>query len=285
MWLGKTSVVVGAIALVACTEPSKTSERKAASHVDRLAKLADEDVEELRRGMPHGAKGLGQIWEGKGDPHADPGSVRRALDRVRNDDRDLAIAKGTFFAVLDDKGIVLRSDQEPDQLAGKSLVGPFPAIEKVLAGEILELRGSMLEMAGTRAGGDEEWVIAAPVRDAASVVRGAYLSGWSLKRFAYHLEETLKHDLVTDALRAGESRTKQPLVYVFVFTGSKVYGAPVTPLLNAQTLEGLDLPGKTADQSVFRQQLVIADRGFGLAAARTPKMGKDVGVAVLRSEI
>jgi hypothetical protein len=285
MWLGRASVVVGAFVLVACTEPSKTSERKAVSHVERLAKLADEDVEELRRGMPHGAKGLGQIWEGKGDPHADPSSVRRALDRVRNENRDLEIAKGTFFAVTDDKAAVLRSDQEPDQLAGKSLVASFGAIEKVLAGEIVEVRGSMAEMAGARTGGDEEWVIAAPVRDAKSVVRGAYVSGWSLRRLAYHLEETLKHDLAADSLRAGESRTKQPLVYVFVFAGSKVYGAPVTPLLNSQTLEALDLLSKTDNGIAFHQQLEITGRGYGLAAARTPKMGKDVGVAVLRSEI
>src|SRR5947207_4899013 len=78
-----------------CSEPSKVSERKAMSHVERLAKLSDEDVEEVRRGLPRGAKALGQIWEGKGDPHADPSSVRRALEKVRNEDRDLEIAKST----------------------------------------------------------------------------------------------------------------------------------------------------------------------------------------------
>jgi hypothetical protein len=219
------------------------------AHVDRLAKLADDDVDELRRGMPRGAKALGPIWSGKADPHADPSSVRRALDRVRNEERDLEVSKGTFFAVTDDKGAILRSDQEPDQLAGKSLVAAYPGLVKVLAGETVELRGSMTEMAGARTGGDEQWVIAAPVRDAESAVRGVYASGWSLRRFAYHLEETLKHDLVEEALRAGESRTKQPLVYV------------------------------------FHQQLEITGRGFGLAARRSPKMGADVGVAVLRSEI
>jgi hypothetical protein len=285
MWLRGACALFAAFVLIACSEPSKTSERRAVSHVERLAKLADEDVEELRRGMPPGGKNLGQIWEGKGDPHADPGAVRRALDRVRSEERDLEIAKGTFFAVTDEKGIVLRSDQAPDQLAGKSLLASFPAIEKVLAGEVLEMRGTMAELAGARTGGDEQWVIAAPVRDAKAIVRGAYVSGWSFRRFAYHLEETLKHDLVAEALRAGESRTKQPLVYVFVFAGPKVYGAPVTPLLNSQTLEALDLVGKTDKGIAFHQQLEITGRGYGLAAARTPKMGRDVGVAVLRSEI
>src|SRR5258708_4662190 len=277
---------LGIAALAAgCPGSSKVSVRKAISHVERLAKLADDDVEEVRRGLPRGAKALGQIWEGKGDPHADPGSVRRALERVRNEDHDLEIAKSTFFALADDKGTVFRSDQEPDQLAGKSLVASYPALVKVLAGEPIEARGSMPETAGARAGSDEQWVASAPVRDGSGTVRGMYVSGWSLRRFAYHLEETLKHDLVMEALKAGDSRTKQPLVYVFVFADHKVYGAPVTPLVNAETLETLDLAGKTAGGVLFHQQIEITGRGFGLAAARANKMGTDVGVAVLRSEI
>ena len=285
MWTGRACLALALALATSCTEPSKISERQATLHAERLAKLSDDDVDEMRRGMPRGAKALGQIWEGKGDPHADTGSVRRALDRVRSDDRDLAVAKGTFFAIGDDKGIALRSDQDPDPFVGKSFVGSYPALAKVLAGEAVELRGSMPEAAGARSGDDEQWVIAAPVRDGQSVVRGMFVSGWSLRRFAYHLEEALKHDLVSEALKAGEARTKVPLIYVFVFAGPKVYGAPVTPLVNAQALEGLDLLGKTANDVVFHQQLEITGRGYGLAARRAPKMGPDVGVAVLRSEI
>jgi len=268
-----------------CSEPSKVSERKAIAHVERLAKLAEDDVDEVRRGLPRGAKALGQIWEGKGDPHADPGSVRRALEKVRNEDRDLEIAKSTFFALADDKGTVFRSDQEPDQLAGKSLVASYPALVNVLAGEPIEVRGSMPETAGARAGDDEQWVASAPVRDRSGTVRGMYVSGWSLRRFAYHLEETLKHDIVEDALKAGDTRTKVPLVYVFVFAGPKVYGAPVTPIVNSEFLQGLNLTAKTEAGGVFHQQLEITGRGYGLAARRAPKMGADIGVAVLRSEI
>jgi hypothetical protein len=268
-----------------CSESSKISERKAMAHVERVAKLSDDDVDEVRRGLPRGAKALGQIWEGKGDPHADPGSVRRALEKVRNEDHDLEIAKSTFFALADDKGTVFRSDQEPDQLAGKSLVASYPALVKVLAGEATEVRGSMPETAGARTGGDEQWVASAPVRDGSGMVRGMYVSGWSLRRFAYHLEETLKHDMVEDALKAGESRTKVPLVYVFVFAGPKVYGAPVTPIVNSEFLQGLDLAGKTDGGTVFHQQVEITGRTYGLAARRAPKMGADIGVAVLRSEL
>ncbi|HMI84489.1 MAG TPA: hypothetical protein VK550_10370 [Polyangiaceae bacterium] len=267
----------------ACTDSAKTSETKAVAHVERLAKLADEDVEEVRRGLPHGAKSLGTFWDGKKDL-VEPSQARRALESVRDEDRDLAMAKSTFFAFTDEKGIVLRSDQEPDLLAGKSLVASYPAMTKVLAGEAIETRGSMSETAGSRTGTDEQWVAAAPVRDGQGTVRGLYASGWSMRRFAYHLEEAIKHDLTTDALRAGDKHVKLPLVYVFVLAGAKVYGAPVTPLVNSETLEKLDLASKTTGDATFHQTIEITGRGFGLAARRATHMGADIGVVVLRSE-
>jgi hypothetical protein len=287
--MGRALASLGLAAVLAainagCTDSSKVSEGKAVAHVERLAKLADDDVEEVRRGLPHGAKSLGQYWNDKKDPLADPSQARRALDRARDDDRDLAIAKSTFFALTDDKGTVLRSDQEPDQMAGKSLVASYPDMNKVLAGESVETRGSMPETAGARAGGDEQWVAAAPVKDAEGKVRGIYASGWSMRRFAYHLEETIKHDMTSEALRAGDKHVKLPLVYVFVLAGSNVYGAPVTPLVNSETLQKLDLLSKTANDATYHQTIEITGRGFGLAARRAPRMGADVAVAILRSE-
>jgi len=131
---GRVGFLLGWLMIAACAEPSKVSERKAVVHVERLAKLAGDDVEELRRGMPRGAKALGPIWTGKSDPHADPGSVAAGSRPGAQRERDLEVSKGTFFAVTDDKGIALRSDQEPDQLAAKSFVVAYPGLTKVLAG-------------------------------------------------------------------------------------------------------------------------------------------------------
>jgi hypothetical protein len=287
MWRTKAALGISlfvSLSASACTDAAKVSEQKAVAQAERLAKLADDDVEELRRGLPLGAKGLGLAWDAQKSPLDDPSLARRALDRVRDENRDLAVAKSTFFAMTDDKGDVLRSDQEPDVMAGRSLVLSYPAMSKVLAGEALEMRGSMPEAAGARTGGDEQWVAAAPVRDAHGAVRGIYASGWSMRRFAYHLEETVKHEMTAEALRAGDKHVKLPLIYVFVLAGAKVYGAPVTPLVNAETLEKLDLAAKMTEGNVFHQTLEITGRGFGLAAKRAPKMGVDIGVAVLRSE-
>ena len=254
-----TVMVLASLGIAGCNESSKVSERKASAHAERLSKLVDDDVEEVRRGLPRGAKALGKIWEGHADPHADPGSVRRALDRVRSEDRDLEVCKSTFFAITDDKGMVLRSDQEPEQLAGKNLLAAFPTLIKVLSGEGVEAVGAIPELAGARTGSDVQWLAAAPVRDVSGVVRGIYVSGWSLRRFAFHLEETLRHELIEEALKAGESRMKLPLIYVFAFLEDKAYGAPVTPIVNTDAIEALDVGAKT-EAGVFHRFIEITGR-------------------------
>jgi hypothetical protein len=170
-------------------------------------------------------------------------------------------------------------------MAGKSVTASFPALLRALSGDVVETIGSMPELQGTRTGADEQWIAAAPVRDDKGAVKGLYVTGWSFRRFAYHLEETVRHDLIESALRENDTRTKQPLLYAFVFDGSKVYGPPITPAVDVQALEALDLSAKTANDVTFHQQLEITQRTFGLAARRTPKLGPNCGIAVLRSEI
>lgn len=277
------ALLAGAWLTSSCAESAKVSAHKATGHANRLAKLADDDVDEVRRGLPRGAKVLGAQLFGDKGATANHGAVWRAMERVRADNRNLTIAKSTFFAVTDDKGVVLCSDQEPDLLTGRDVLAAYPPLQKTLSGEVVEAMGTMPE-ASVRAGPDEQWLSAAPLRDGAGVVRGMYVTGWSLRRFAFHLEEALKHDFVEEALKANDTRAKLPLVYVFVFAGRKVYGAPVTPLVNAQALEALDLPAKTEGGTLFRQELGIAGRKYGLGARRATRMGDAIGVAVLRSE-
>jgi hypothetical protein len=277
--------VLPALALsAACTDTGKVSEEQAAAHAQGLAKLAAADVQEVRRGLPRAAKSLAALWAGDADPHGARASVLRKLEQVRNGDSDLTVAKSTFFALTDDQGSVLCSDQDPDSLRDKTLLTAFPELRKVLGGETVETVGSMPEIAAKSSVVDQQWLSGTPVLDPANNVRGMYVTGWSYKRFAYHLEETLKHDITVEAIRAKKERFKQPLLYVFVFAGQKVYGTPVSPQVNADALEKLDLPSKTA-AGLHRQQVEITHRTFGLAAARVAELGPNAGVAVLRSEI
>lgn len=267
----------------ACTDKAKVSETKAKEHAEVLAKLADEDVEQLRRGLPRGAKALGEDLGTEDDKAPEPELLRVRLDQVRNADRDLAIAKSTFFAVVDPEGKVLRSDQDPDTLVGKSMLTSFPELRRALDGDYVETHGVMRELQGSRNGPDEQWVVGAPIRDGEGKVVGAYVSGWSLERYAYRLEHALRNDVTREAEQHGGGKT--PLAYAFVFRGDKVYGAPVTPAVNEEALQELDLATATKDGVVFHGQVVITGRKYGVAAQRVEKLGNDAGVALLRSEI
>ena len=80
-----------------------------------------------------------------------------------------------------------------------------------------------------------------------------------------------------------------PILYVCLFDKEHVYGAgapgaaPV-PEVNEKALADVGLHAKT-EAGLASSPCKITDREFGWAAARLPKLGPDVGVVVLRSEI
>jgi hypothetical protein len=75
-----------------------------------------------------------------------------------------------------------------------------------------------------------------------------------------------------------------PLLYVFSFKGAKAYGEALTPAVNAEALEKLDLQTKTA-AGPWSGVVDIAGRTFGAAAQRVPELAPDAGVATLVSGI
>lgn len=268
--------VAASLALPACDSAAKESEARATENVTRLAALADADVEEVRKGLPEGAKRLlPLLTDGK---ELVPGRVRAEMKKVREAVTVLQLAKSTFFAVAGADGVVLASDLETDGMGGKSIVQALPGVEKGRTG-YTELLGEWDEARGVKTGPDAVWVAAAPVGD-----KGLYVTGWSLRRFAHHLEEQLKTDL-----RHGGKDTKKaekmPIVYAFVVRDGKAYGAPVVPEVNAKAVEALQLASKVSGDAVAHGQVEITHRGFGWAAKRAPKLCDSCVIALLRSEL
>jgi hypothetical protein len=209
--------------------------------------------------------------------------VRSALLKMRQQVPDLGVAKSTFFAFTDDKGIAVRNDLEQDTMAGKDLVGAYPDLKKALAGEPYVTTQGQFPGVPNPQGPDKEWVAGVPVkRDDGSLI-GLLVTGWTYRRFAYHLQEALKRDL-QDRLMRENDKGKLPVIYVFLFDKDGVYGARGAPPPDEKALAEVGLTAKTASGPVDAP-LMIADRPFGYAAARVPKLGPDVGIVVLRSEI
>jgi hypothetical protein len=265
-----------------CEDTVKVSEQKAVDAAAKLVPVVNEDVTQVRRGLPAGAAKLGALVDA--DPGANLVGLQRAIAGARASVPDLEVAKSTFFSFADTSGVVLRSEADPDFLAQKSVVAVFPELRKALdpeAKDNVELFGEMPEMRGVRNGPDLAWVVAHPVDDPKGTLKGMFVTGWSFRRFAYHLEETAKRDVLEAARKTGRPA---PLVYVFALKGNKVYGAPLTPDVDAEALEKLDLMSKTS-AGPWRGRVEITDRTYGAAAVRTPDLAPDAGVAVMMSEI
>src|ERR1041384_3129246 len=84
--------------LAGCSKSGELSRQKAHVEVEELAKGATSDVEEVRRGLPRGAKQLESFFADD-KAQSDAAAAKEALTRARNRVQDLRVAKSTFFVV------------------------------------------------------------------------------------------------------------------------------------------------------------------------------------------
>lgn len=275
-------IAFAAIALAGCDDGKKLSEKEAADEVALIAPIVKEDVEQVRKGLPAGAAKLAQ--KADADTLGNNAALQKAIADSRAAVKELDVAKSTFFSIADATGTVLRSEADPDMLAGKSVITPFPALKKALdpAAGVVEAFGEMVEMRGLRTGQDLAWVAVHPMKDDKGL-KGLFVTGWSFRKYAAYLDDKAKRHLSDMAAKA-EKKTV-PIAYVFLFKGSKAYGAPLLSAdVNAQAIEGLGILEKTS-AGPYKGNIEITGRSFGVAAQRTPELGDDAAVVVLLSEI
>ncbi len=280
-FLRLTTFAACALALhfASCTNASKQSAALAKEQVRALAVLAREDVRQVRSGLPLGADLLAKLLPAPDQGEISATAAREALQKARDKVQDLRVAKSTFFAVVAPTGIVIRNDQPQDRLAGKNLLDAFPGLRPALSGGYTEARGSMPEAAEVRGKADAQWVAAVPVRQE-STTRALYATGWSWSAYAYRLENAAR----SAARSVTSAQQKMPLLYAYVIVENAVYGAPVSPDVNARTIRELGLLGKLRAGEPQSVELEITGRGFGVGAELVPELGDKVAIVVLRSE-
>jgi hypothetical protein len=214
-------------------------------------------------------------------PIPDAPTVREALTRTRDRVQDLRVAKSTFFALTDANGIVLRNDQRQDLMATKPIFSAFPGLRQALGEKkYVETHGSMPEAAGVRGRADGQWVAAQPVI-VDDQVRGLYVTGWSWSSYAYRLETSLRSRIRSES----QGKSSEPLLYVFLVVGQEVFGAPMSPEVDIQAIAEQNPLSKLKGESVWTVSVSITNRVYALAVQRTPVLGPDVAIAVLRSEV
>lgn len=277
-------VCLGSVGSLGCKDQAKESATRASADVASLGILVDKDVGEIERGLPEGAKRLSALLANGADPKQDVAAVRKGLFKVRRDVQDLDVAKSTFFAVADSSGVAIRNNLEEDVMAGQNLFAVFPALARAKDSYTTAVGAFPNAAAGsTKTGPDEDSIAGTPVKRADGSTGAIFVTGWTYRYFARHLQESLKDRLVDDAKKSGEER-KLPVFYVAVFDKTGVYSAPLTPVVDEQALAGQDLLAKTA-AGPATGTLSLTERAFGWAAIRCPKIAPDTGVVVLRSEL
>jgi hypothetical protein len=272
-----------AVVLAGCKDQAKESAALATRDVAELTELVGKDVDEVTRGLPEGATKLAPLVANGADPRQDIAGVRKALVRTRTSVADLNIAKSTFFALADANGIAIRNDLEEDVMAGQNLGALFPALTTLESGNagVVTTTGAFPNTS-TKNGPDEDWIAGVAVKRENGAAGALLVTGWSYRYFARHLQEALKTRLLEQAKAAGREG-QIPVYYVAVFDRKGVYSAPTTPAVDDKALADMDLVAKTAN-AAYQSTTTIADRAFGVAAARTPILAPDTGVAVLRSD-
>lgn len=276
------SFAFGAAGASGCKDQGKASALGAAENAAWLGTLADKDVEEIERGLPEGAKRMAAMIAKTPEISKDAAQAKAAILRARREVPALNVSKSTFFALADENGIGIRNNLEEDAMAGQNLVATFPDLKKALGGSFVTTTGAF-PGASTNQGADRDWIAASPVKDDSGKLLGLFVTGWAYRRFAYHLQESLRSDLAEKIRKAGDNG-KLPVSYVGVFDRSGVYMAPRTPPVNEKALVEADLATKTAS-GPYQGTTSITDRTFGIGAVRVPKLGAEAGVVVLRSEL
>ena len=265
------------VSLVGCRRSSALSAERAKAHLSLLSGAVRSDVDEINRGLPHGAELLSAFFAA--GAFDDAAAMADVLDKTRNKVQDLRVAKSTFFALVNSAGVIMRSDQQPDLLAGKNVVSSVPELQRALKGESVRTRGKIPGAAKVRGREDAEWLAAEPVR-VGSDVKGAYLSGWSWSGYAYRLENQLRSS-VRSSLGPSD---KEPLLYVYMLVEEQVFYPQVSPQVTAQALLDQHFFTRAKGSDVVTVQQEITDRDFGIAFMRAPTLGENVGIAVVRSE-
>lgn len=287
-WAALTTVTP----LAGCKGSGQASADHARANVQSLVELTSKDIAEVERGLPDGAKKLTsllakELAKDPSPPQSSP-AIRSALLKMRQQVPDLGIAKSTFFAFANEHGIALRNDFEHDTMAGKDLIKAWPGLKPVIEGAPFAATTGQFPGTPNPAGPDKEWVAAVPVPKTETSPGGMLVTGWTYRRFAYHLQVSLQRDVQDQLMRTGD-KNKMPVLYVCLFDKEHVYGAGApgalrVPEVNEQELTKVGLYQSTEAGPVSRP-ISITGRDFGWAAARLPKLGPDVGVVVLRSEI
>ncbi len=262
------------LGLTGCENKDKLSAERAPKALEHVPPNIERDLKQVRDGLPQGALVMSKLVDD--DPGNDPEGLRHIIERSRAGTLDLQIAKSTFFVFVSPEGVVLRGEADPDLAAGQSLFKEVPDAKRIFEKDgVVEVFGYMEGLRGVQKGGDLEWLAGQKVRSKTGKVVGAFVTGWSLRRYVEYLENDLRNYLIDHQT---DKKRPPPVLYLFLARGDKAYGASVTPDVDSEAVAKLDLPHKVGD-APYSSMLEVDGQRFAVVAKKLP--GFDAGVVLV----
>lgn len=189
----------------------------------------------------------------------------------------------SFLAAVDDKGVVIARDAEPDSMAGQDFGARFTEVKAALAGKSAQGLGEF-ESKSADEPSSFSILFAEPVRgkpDADEVadaegrepkVVGALVAGIPLWRLAQRLGKQLQVE---------HAKTRGLVLWVYAFKGHELYFKSSAPELDKLLHEQVPLE-RLADG--VSGKVLLGGRAYGYVSKAIPEIAPDVGVLVVRGD-
>jgi hypothetical protein len=273
-------VVAMAVTGTACREDTASAarERLRTTHLPDLTVAVSEDVARHLAGVRDAAERLAPGFAVEDGAQRER-QMRAALRYVQQPPRGIGafiVSPMSFLAALDEDGVVIARDAEPDRMKGLDMARAYPVVREGLAS------GKVDHGLGEFPAQDDEpssWSIlfVAPVdRDGERV--GAVVAGIPLWRLAQRLSRQLRVDFAKEVERG-------LVLWAYVLKGDRIFHKGVPPELTAQLPPAKDLQRMLADHPEGTTgHLRLHGRTYAYAVAPLTLVAADVGLLVVRGD-
>ncbi len=274
------SLLLGALLLGACEEGAQHCQQQIIrEHAPRVRAIVREDIERGVTGVSRAATKLarGFLIE---DHERRQSEMRTALHLLRQPPRgisELMISPMSFLAAIDEQGIVIARDAEPDPMAGFDAKQAFGVVRRALeageAGYALEEFPNLLpDQPGSRT-----VLYAAPVRHQGRIV-GVVLAGTPLWRTAQRVGRQIQAEM-PEHMRDGG------VLWVYLFEGEHLYHHGTPPDMDSIVPDAAARrAGLERSPGGFTGELVQFGRWYGMGVVPLPRIAPDVGAVVFCSD-
>lgn len=271
--------VLGLVSL-ACEE--KTAEEAQRTlrqvHLPELRAVVQQDVGRHVAGVREAADRLAPGFAVE-DPEAREAQMRQALRYVQQPPKGIGpfmVSPMSFLAAVDEDGVVIARDAEPDRMKGMDMRKAFDVVRDALEGGRV---GHGMGEFGGDGEEDSSWSIlfAAPVHHEGERL-GAVVAGIPLWRLAQRLSRQMRLENVS-AIESGL------VLWAYALKGKRLFHKGVPPELTEQLPDPSDLRRFMSEHPEGHTgHFRLHGRTYAYGVTPMPKVADDVGLVVVRGE-